>query len=190
MGRKKRIIILGSFLASLWSLPAWAGDIKGKVTVKGATSGDIVVWVEGVKGTVPRDKPQIAQHGAKFTPSFMVLVAGQTIDMPNDDKIAHNVFSPSKTKKFNLGIYPKGTAKSVTFDKVGVVDMFCSIHRQMKAKIVVVPNQYFSTTEPDKEFVIKNVPPDKYTLKFLYKKSEGSQSIVVTNNPLVVKLSL
>lgn len=186
----KQLVLVPLFISVL-ALPAFSADITGSVSVKGKKSGKLVVYLEGVKGAkAPTKKPKIAQKGTKFTPNFMVVVAGQTVEMPNDDKIAHNVFSPSKTKKFNLGIYPKGTSKSVKFDKVGSVNLLCSIHRKMRAKIIVVPNKYYAVTKPGGKFTIKNVPPGKYTLKVKYKKKKSSKTVNVSKKSLTVNFSL
>src|SRR5215510_14092004 len=130
-----------ALLLSLGVSQAIAGNIKGKVT---GQVGAVVVWVEGVQGSeVPANKPSISQRGMRFFPSLLVVVVGQTVQMPNDDNVAHNVFSFSPTKKFNLGIYPKGEIKEVKFEQSGMVDLFCSIHKQMKGKILVVPNRFY-----------------------------------------------
>lgn len=143
----------------------FAGDIKGKLTGK-ETGSEAVVWVEGVKGfKVPTEKPAISQTGAKFSPHLLVVVAGQTVSMPNDDQIIHNVFSKSPAKSFNLGFYAQGEARDVTFEKPGIVSLFCSLHRQMNAKIVIVPNPYFAQATLGGDFVIKGVPAGKYVLK-------------------------
>jgi len=157
-------VVFTVIIFSLCTLPAAAGDIKGKVG--GKAGNTMVVWVEGVKRfQVPRNRPTISQSGTRFSPSVLVVVAGQTVDMPNDDNVAHNVFSYSPVKPFNLGIYPKGELRSVTFTRTGVVDLFCSIHRHMNAKIVVVPNPYFSQTTGGGAYSIASVPPGKYVVK-------------------------
>jgi plastocyanin len=156
--------VFALLILSLFATRAAAGDIKGKVGGKPGSA--VVIWVEGVKKfQVPRNRPSISQSGTRFTPTVLVVVAGQTVDMPNDDNVAHNVFSYSPTKQFNLGIYPKGDMRSVTFPRTGVVDLFCSIHRHMNAKIVVVPNPFFSQTTGGSSYRIESVPPGKYVVK-------------------------
>jgi plastocyanin len=140
-----------------------AGNIRGKITGK---VGNAVVWVEGIQGfQVPTNKPSISQRGLRFFPSLLVVVTGQTVQMPNDDNVAHNVYSFSSTKKFNLGIYPKGENREVTFEQPGIVDLFCSIHYQMKGRILVVPNPFYARTRGDGNYLIASVPAGKYTLK-------------------------
>ena len=80
------------------------------------------------------------------------------------DPFFHNVFSYSKTKKFDLGRYAEGHSKSVTFNKPGIVRVFCEIHSNMLAHIIVLEQPYFTLTEQDGSFRISDVPPGEYDL--------------------------
>lgn len=112
----------------------------------------------------PRDHPRMAQKGVLFEPSVMAVVVGTTVDFPNLDPFFHNVFSFSKTKKFDLGRYPTGESESVTFDKPGLVKVFCEIHASMRAYVHVLATPYFAVAEQDGSFAIENVRPGTYTL--------------------------
>src|SRR3569833_1168616 len=135
---------------------------------------DFVVYAEGAFGrNVARSTyvtseatRRIAQHGAMFTPHVLPVMAGTTVEWPNDDAIFHNVFSVSDAKNFDLGLY-KGNPqnKRITFDKAGRVDVFCSIHSEMHCIVLVLENPYFASTDGDGNYKILNVPPGKYKLK-------------------------
>src|SRR5262249_39611360 len=56
----------------------------------------------------------------------------------------HNVFSLSPTRKFDLGQYPRGETKTKQFPNVGVVEVYCNIHPEMAATILVLPNRRFA----------------------------------------------
>jgi plastocyanin len=144
---------------------ASAGDLTGRVTVAGApTDETIVVWIDGPVAAAPAPKHAvITQSGIRFSPTFLVVVAGQTVDMPNDDNIAHNVYSVSTAKKFNLGVYEKGQSRSVTFEKSGLVDVSCWLHKRMNATILVVPNRFFARVIRG-QYRISGVPPGTYRL--------------------------
>ena len=149
----------------------WSGNLlssQGAAVVWLETAqGTAAVWLEGVRTTAPgKNEPVMAQRGGQFVPSFLVVVAGQTISMPNEDEVAHNVYSVSVAKEFNLGYYAKGDLKTVTFDHPGLVEVRCLIHGFMRAKILVVPNRYYSTVAADGSFHIRNVPAGKFTLIF------------------------
>jgi plastocyanin len=135
---------------------------------------DFVVFLEGKISTNSAPSTnvtqvfttRIAQHGALFSPHVLPVMAGTTIEWPNDDQIFHNVFSMSDAKQFNLGLY-KGNPpeKRVTFDKPGRVDVFCSIHANMHCVVLVLENPYFASTDGDGRFVIKDVPAGIYKIK-------------------------
>ena len=108
----------------------------------------------------------MAQHGGQFVPPFLIVVAGQTVNMPNEDDVAHNVYSVSPAKQFDLGYYAKGDLKTVTFDRPGMVEVLCLIHAFMRARILVVPNPYYATIAADGTFHIRNVPAGTFTLNF------------------------
>jgi plastocyanin len=156
---------------------ALGGDIKGNAG--GKPGAAVVVWVEGVKRfQIPHNRPSISQIGTRFSPAILVIVAGQTVEMPNDDNVAHNIFSYSPAKQFNLGIYPKGESRTVTFTKPGVVDLFCSIHRRMNAKLIIVPNPFFNQADGGGSYRITSVPAGKYVVK-MWSEGMGEQSKTV-----------
>jgi plastocyanin len=125
----------------------------------------MAVWIDGLSASaLPRERPVLSQRNIQFSSPLIVVVAGQTVDMPNEDDVAHNVYSSSPAKPFNLGIYPKGGTRHVTFDRVGTVDVRCSIHRRMTARIVVVPNSYYALTAIGSRYQITNVPAGDYRL--------------------------
>jgi plastocyanin len=165
----KRTIAIVLALAALPQIAA-AGTVSGKVT---SSKGDLpeaqaacVVWIEGPSpSNAPGEIPVMSQSGVQFLPRVLTVVAGQTVSFPNEDDVAHNVFSLSPAKKFKLGIYPKGDTREVTFEKPGVIDLFCSIHRHMHAVIVVTPNEFRTQSTVGDSYTIENVPPGKYVLK-------------------------
>jgi plastocyanin len=62
---------------------------------------------------------------------------GDVVQFKNMDPYFHNVFSLSDAKLFDLGSYPQGQSKPVTFDKPGTVEVECAIHPQMKITVEV-----------------------------------------------------
>jgi hypothetical protein len=78
--------------------------------------------------------------------------------------VFHNVFSMSRGNRFDLGLYRAGSTKSVTFNRPGVVDVYCNIHPQMVAVIKVLDTDHYAVTGADGRFRIANVPPGTYTL--------------------------
>lgn len=74
---------------------------------------------------------EVEQKNKMFSVEKITLKKGDTIHFKNSDKIFHNVFSLSDTQFFDLGSYPKGESRAVTFDTPGKVEVECAIHPQM-----------------------------------------------------------
>ena len=79
----------------------------------------------------------VSQKGKAFSTPKMAVKVGDSVRFVNDDPFAHNVFSLSDTKSFDLGSYGQGLAKSVVMDKPGLVDVECAVHPDMKMVIEV-----------------------------------------------------
>ena len=62
---------------------------------------------------------------------------GDSITFKNAEKTEYNIASKSAAKPFKLGVMNQGDAKSVVFDKVGEVEVECSINTEMYLKINV-----------------------------------------------------
>ena len=109
-------------------------------------------------------RPRLDQRNEAFEPHILAIVAGTTVDFPNNDRTYHNVFSLSKTKTFDLGRYAAGRSKAIKFDKPGIVRVFCDIHSHMSAFILVFAHRYFSLSDEDGSYRLDNVPPGTYTV--------------------------
>jgi hypothetical protein len=95
------------------------------------------------------------------------VLQGTTVEFPNEDDVYHNVFSLSGAagkNGFDLGRYPKGSSKSWTFDRPGTVKVFCHIHSDMTAVVLVLSNPFFTTPDDSHRFTIDDVPEGDYTI--------------------------
>jgi plastocyanin len=104
------------------------------------------------------------QEDERFVPHVLPVLRGTTVDFPNADGVFHNVFSLSSAKTFDLGRYPTGAAKSVQFDRSGVVQVFCHIHSDMSAIVLVLDNAHFAVPVASGHYSIDAVPPGEYTV--------------------------
>ncbi|MGH9460897.1 MAG: carboxypeptidase regulatory-like domain-containing protein [Vicinamibacteria bacterium] len=125
-----------------------------------------IVYLEGDNLEPAAETPPavIDQKDEMFVPHILAVQRGTRVDFRNSDALYHNVFSFSKAKRFDLGRYPKGRSRSVIFDRLGVVRVFCEIHSHMSAFILVLPHSYFTTTDGTGYFRIANIPAGRYDL--------------------------
>ena len=79
----------------------------------------------------------VNQKGKAFGTKKMSVQQGDSVRFVNDDPFAHNVFSLSDAKSFDLGSYGQGQSKAVTMDKAGTVEVECAVHPEMKMTIEV-----------------------------------------------------
>lgn len=146
------------------------GRVVGTVKVteangKPSSGADVIVYVVGF--TEPRTagpKVTIEQKGRKFVPDLLAVTVGDTVSFPNRDGFLHNVFSQSGTRKFDLGSFKKGDTKDKEFPAPGVVDVYCNIHPEMAATILVLPNRHHTRTGADGSFTLEAIPPGEWTL--------------------------
>jgi plastocyanin len=152
--------------------PAKTGIIKGTITIGGRPTADAVVSVEGVpqeqnKTQLSGGKPKavMEQKDLKFIPRVLAVLVQTTVDFPNQDKTFHNVYSNSEAKKFDLGLYPSGKSRSVTFDKAGVVKILCNAHPNMEAYVVVKNHPYFAVADARGNYSLNGIPLGKYRVE-------------------------
>jgi len=175
---------------------AFAGKIKGTVKVKGLrSSANILVYLTKAptfSSDLSGAKVVMDQRNLTFFPHVLPVLVGTTIHFPNNDKVDHNVFSLSRTKKFSLGSYKPGEIKTVLFDKPGI--------------ILVMRNPYWARTDekgrfeiPDSDDLknlgvseIEDLPPGKYFLKTWHEKlrSKRTSVMVEKNGDIDLQLDL
>ncbi len=153
---------------------AQGANVSGRVTTYGGTNQtagiSAVVWLTPVSqptGDSSEIKPAHAvlrQKNKAFEPHVLAIPKGSTVDFPNLDPWFHNVFSLFNGKKFDLGLYEAGSTRTVHFDRDGVSYIFCNIHPEMSAVVVVVSSPYYTVVSKSGDFAISGVPPGRYTL--------------------------
>jgi plastocyanin len=147
-------------------------DVTGRVTTYGGANPragiSAVVWLTPIgqpANDPPDTKPMhsvLRQKNKAFEPHLLAVTKGSTVDFPNLDPWFHNVFSMFDGKRFDLGLYEAGTTRTVHFDREGVSYIFCNIHPEMSAVVVVVASPYFAVAGKTGEFSIPSVPPGRY----------------------------
>jgi plastocyanin len=173
-------------LAVLASTAHAGGRVVGKVSVTDAngkpTAADVIVYVVGFTEQAPTNTPgaTIAQKGRTFVPDLVAITVGQSVSFPNGDAFLHNVFSQSPARKFDLGSFKKGETKDKQFPTPGVIDVYCNIHPEMAATILVVPNRRHTRAAADGTFTIEGVPAGTWTVFAYARRATKPVSTKVT----------
>ena len=113
----------------------------------------------------------LTQKDRMFTPHVLVVPVGTPVNFPNADPFFHNVFSLYNGKRFDLGLYEKGTNRQVVFNREGVSYLFCNIHPEMSAVVVAVDSTYFGVSDASGAVSIANVPAGRYEMHVWYERS-------------------
>jgi plastocyanin len=127
---------------------------------------NVVLYVQNAPASdvAPPARAAMEQTDERFIPHVLPVLRGTTVDFPNADDVFHNVFSLSSAKTFDLGRFPKGSTKAELFDRSGVVQVFCHIHSDMSAVVLVLDNPYFTVPAASGRYSIEGVPPGDYTV--------------------------
>jgi plastocyanin len=171
---------------------AESGDVTGTIQAGGHPERDVVIWIAGVPDVspVPRKPVVLDQRNLTFLPHVLAIQVGTSVRMPNSDRVYHNVFSFRDGKRFDLGLYPVGTSKVVTFDRPGVSRLFCNIHPNMAGYIVAVDSAHFAVTDDAGKFTIRSVPAGSYTYHAWrpgHEPTDG-QMVVTAGRPVEIVL--
>lgn len=182
-----RLILGGGGVCAVVAAGTPMSAIQGTLTLldKGDRQakdvGQAVIWL-ATRNKIPLSpvKADISTAEKEFSPHVLVVPVNSTVTFPNHDPFNHNVFSLSEEKPFDLGMYGRGETRSVTFEKAGVIRIYCNVHPQMSALVVVRDNRYYSQPSSDGSFIIPDVPAGKYLLHAWHERSpETTRDIVV-----------
>ena len=186
-----------SVLLLLVTAPARAGKISGIVKTQGLRSAsNVLVYLANAPAAaadLTGAKFVMDQRNLTFIPHVLPVYAGATVHFPNNDSLSHNVFSLSRTQNFNLGSYKPGDARTVRFDRPGIVEVRCDVHAEMLAYIMVMKNPYWAVTDergrfeiPDAKFLeqngikgISDLPAGSYVIKTWHEKAKAAKETVV-----------
>jgi len=177
-------IAAGCVLLWLSGSPATAGPVSGTIRTvgrPGIVPAPSIVYAEplGVSPVRQPSRATLRQKNKTFTPRLLGISTGSVVEFPNDDIIFHNVFSLSGPKPFDLGLYRSGESRARTFTEPGTYHVFCNIHPNMSAFIVVVPTPHVSLAGSDGRFVLE-LPAGRYRLTAMSERADPvSVEIVV-----------
>jgi len=154
------------------------------VVAEGGNLANVFVYVkEGFSGTTPApaEAATLDQHGCKYVPHVMGVVAGQTIKILNSDNTTHNIHPTPKTnREWNESQAPKSMALEKSFPREELMlAVKCNQHPWMKMYVNVVKHSFFAVSSKDGKFEIKGLPPGDYTIAAVH-ETLGTQETKVT----------
>jgi plastocyanin len=158
------------------SLASAPGSIRGTVRIlekrlfggvrPARSHAGVLVSVSGFGSPPPEALAELRQRDERFVPHVLPVVVGQRVRFPNDDEIYHNVFSVAPGSRFDLGHY-KGSDPpgEVVVEQPGIVPVYCNIHPEMIAYVVVLENAAFAFSDAEGRFEIRGVPPGSHVVE-------------------------
>lgn len=156
------------FACGAMALPASAGEVSGRVRVAGRPAGaqvTTIVYAEPLSGRAPAapQRTKLLQQNKSFQPRVQAVPVGSTVDFVNEDGIYHNVFSLSPPEPFDLGLYSARATRSRKFKQPGTYRVFCNIHPDMVAVVLVVPTPFITEADRAGNYRLE-LPPGKYRI--------------------------
>jgi len=136
----------------------------------------VVVYVKDVLGNYTFDTPKTSvildQKGCMYEPHVLALMAGQTIEVRNDDQTTHNIHpTPKDNREWNKSQPAGASAIEDSFARQEVsIPVKCNVHPWMKGYIAVFKHPFFAVTTKTGAFDIKGLPPGTYTIEAWHEK--------------------
>jgi len=130
---------------------------------------------------VPKDAVVLNQQGCQYHPHVLGVMAGQTVEIKNDDPTTHNIHpTPANNREWNESQPPQSPALEKSFAREEIMlPVKCNQHPWMKMYMNVVKSPFYAVTGPDGKYEIKGLPPGDYTIAFVQEKL-GEQDQKVT----------
>jgi plastocyanin len=169
--------------------PACKGTNESETIV--AEKGDLAnvfVYVKDGLGNrtfaVPTEPAVLNQQGCRYHPHVLGVMAGQNIEIKNDDPTTHNIHpTPKDNREWNESQAPSTPPLEKNFAREEIMlPVKCNQHPWMKMYINVVKSPFFAVTGLDGKYEIKGLPPGDYTIAFVQEKL-GEQDEKVTVGP-------
>lgn len=155
-------------------------ELKGRIRLEGgdADVDEAVVYfvADSIEGSgaeaAPSEPAEIVTHDKSLSPTVLTVSRGTEVRFPNDDPILHNLFSVSSNNEFDLGIYGPGEAPSVRFEQPGAVNIYCNVHHDMHAHVLVIDTPWHTRAGADGRFSLTDLPAGEGELRVWHRQSE------------------
>jgi plastocyanin len=156
------------------------------VVVDGGNLANVFVYVKDGLGSrtfdVPTTPAVLDQSGCKYHPHVLGVMAGQTVQIKNDDQTTHNIHpTPKDNREWNESQPPSSPAIEKNFAREEIMlPVKCNQHPWMKMYISVVKSPFYAVTDKSGKYEIKGLPPGDYTIAFVQEKlGEQDQKVTV-----------
>ena len=189
------------FLFLFLSVPGQAHEVSGTVEVllKGEKRktdlSSVIIYLDPVSQSNIPDEAlkrsfKMSTKNKQFSPRALAIPVGAKVEFPNFDSIFHNIFSVSSPNQFDLGLYKGGASKTQSFQQPGVVKVFCNVHPQMSATIVVSASPYYTVANKTGAFMLGKIPNGSFQLRAYAEEGQTVKKIDVGDKPLEVQLTI
>ena len=172
-----------ALLVALVAPAAISADITGVVRLEGQSdNSNVVVYVDGpvaIPSGFVAPKAKLVNRDKTFLPEVLPVFVHSKMEVSNEDDLFHNTYSVSPSNKFDIPLRRKGDSGEVELANPGRVDVFCMIHRDMHAVVLVLRNPYFAVTGADGSFEIKDIPAGTYEVE-AWQERLGSKKASIT----------
>jgi plastocyanin len=156
------------------------------VVVTGGDLANVFVYVKDGLGSrafdVPKDPVVLDQQGCRYHPHVLGVMAGQTVQVKNDDPTTHNIHpTPKDNREWNESQPPSSPPIEKNFAREEIMlPVKCNQHPWMKMYVNVMKSPFFAVTGKDGKYEIKGLPPGDYTIAFVQEKlGEQDQKVTV-----------
>src|SRR5262244_3300765 len=145
-----------------------------------ASNGDLAnvfVYVKDGLGSrtfdIPKDAVTLDQEGCRYHPHVLGVMAGQNLEVKNDDKTTHNIHPTPKAgnQEWNESQGPGAAPIVKSFGREEIMlPVKCNQHPWMKMYINVMKSPFYAVTDKSGKYEIKGLPPGDYTIAFVHEK--------------------
>jgi hypothetical protein len=170
-----------------------AANLKGCVkSKKNGCLKDAVIYIEKVNGKKfqpPKENVILETKSHTFVPHVLPILAGTTVEFPFYDRIKLCQYAHLSFGNNDLSVNPEGAKKTQRFNIPGILPLFCKVHNEMSAFILVLETPFFAVTDENGNYDIQNIPKGNYKIcvwheeQFLKKKAiKKSQMVNISEN--------
>ena len=173
---------LAAAFIAMAAAPAVAATLSGTLTMLERAPGQpaadpaaaVVYFVlDAGASPAPPAAREIVMRERRFAPRTVAVPVGSSVRFANADPIRHNVFSVSPANRFDLGLYGRGPGRAQRFERPGLVRIFCNVHRQMSAFVLVLDTPYYSAPDAQGHFQLDGLPDGQGTLHVWHPRAEA-----------------